>query len=281
MKSNWVIKYQSIVKPENDIFANGLSRSNEDAVLAEKYLVGIADGAGGVGLYASSWANKILSKIPKKRITNYSSFISWISSFWEEFYIDNLKKAERDSFLLQKFENEGSFATLCVAWLSKKENKLNYLVYGDTIIFKYNKITNALTVPNSFKNYNNFNRNPFLINWKDENILEEGLETGEWGVESNEVVLIASDALGQFIYAYYLAGIEEGKLTLENEISNQTKLASYITSIIKMPLGPFNKVLDELIISTYSEDKFRTLLHSWWVNKLIHRDDYSLIVVSK
>ena len=134
---------------------------NEDAAIAKKEVIAVSDGAGGGGVFADLWSKYLLENLPDKPIKSYKAFDEWVDGIWEPFYNDSeeMAKAEGGMFL-NKFYDEGSFATLVAVW-----NNGQWVSYGDSVAFCYNRKTGLLQ--HSFTKLVDFNNPPYLINCKD------------------------------------------------------------------------------------------------------------------
>ena len=271
------IKKQSIVKPENDVYEDKNHRLNEDAIFCKNNILGISDGAGGVGIFASEWANYLLQKSPVKPIKSIIELNFWLNEIWEDFYLNYRLKVVSDTFLLNKFENEGSYATLALIWIDDLNNKVDFFSIGDSIIFKYNFVSKKLIIQNQFINFSNFNDSPELINWKEE--VDEKVEyySGTFQIEEEDQFFLASDSLAQLIYAYHLTETKKGLELIENEIFAKSKFSSILENIKTQPFGSFENFLFVLEKSLKSENEFQNMMFYFWRNKYLLKDDYSLI----
>ena len=104
---------------------------NEDAVIAREGLVAVSDGAGGGGVFADRWSRYLVEHLPDEPIVDYQSFDKWIDGIWEPFYneCEELAKVE-GGMLLNKFYDEGSFATIVAVWEDG-----HWMSYGDSVAF--------------------------------------------------------------------------------------------------------------------------------------------------
>lgn len=140
-------------------FEEGIT--NEDAAIARKDVIAVSDGAGGGGVFAERWSHYLVNHLPEDAITNYESFDKWIDGIWEPFYNECEAKAKNiGGMFLNKFYDEGSFATLVAVWKNGK-----WISYGDSVAFCYNRKTKELY--HSFSRLADFNNPPYLINCKD------------------------------------------------------------------------------------------------------------------
>ena len=90
---------------------------NEDAVCARKNMIAVSDGAGGGGLFADRWSRYLVSHLPHNPITTAEQLDEWIGSIWEAYYNKAEESAKKlGGMALDKFYDEGSFATLAVVW---------------------------------------------------------------------------------------------------------------------------------------------------------------------
>ena len=118
--------------------------TNEDAALAKPEMIAVSDGAGGGGLFADLWSNYLVEHLPEEPIIDFKSFDAWIDSIWETFYNKCEEVAEAEGgMLLNKFYDEGSFATLVAVW-KVSDSACNWIAYGDSVAFCYNNKTKEL-----------------------------------------------------------------------------------------------------------------------------------------
>ena len=123
----------SIAKFEKDI-------TNEDAAIAKDKVIAVSDGAGGGGVFAEIWSKYLVKHLPLEPIKDYESFDKWVDDIWEPFYNDCEEKAKAiGGMFLNKFYDEGSFATLVAVW---KDG--DWIAYGDSVAFCYNVRTGIL-----------------------------------------------------------------------------------------------------------------------------------------
>ena len=173
---------------------------NEDSVYATSSIIAVSDGAGGGGLYAEKWSAYLLENIPKQPITSFEDLDCWIESIWEPFYNDCEAIAKKSGGLfLDKFYDEGSFATLAVAW-KVSNDVVKWMSYGDSVVFHYNMRTGILE--HSFTSLSDFNNSPYLINCKDP-LNVKGFRTGVFNITDDSYLFCTSDALAFYILLIY------------------------------------------------------------------------------
>ena len=90
---------------------------NEDAVIARENIIAVSDGAGGGGLFAERWSAYLLNHLPATPINSADELDAWIGDIWEPYYNQCEEDAKQLGGLsLDKFYDEGSFATLVAVW---------------------------------------------------------------------------------------------------------------------------------------------------------------------
>ena len=246
---------------------------NEDAVIARKELIAVSDGAGGGGVFAERWSQYLVDHLPEKPINSYKVFDEWIDGIWEPFYNDCEKEAKKfGGLFLNKFYDEGSFATLVAVW---KDG--NWVSYGDSVVFCYNKKTGKLQ--HSFARLADFNNPPYLINCKDP-LDKKGFKVGQFKVDDDCMVFAVSDTLAHYILMMY----EVAHRDLYNEelieaTDAQTKNSNFIKSAMRIRKINFeHDVIQKLENCKYPRQLELHIerLKRWG---LIGHDDYSLVIM--
>lgn len=246
---------------------------NEDAAIAKDNVIAVSDGAGGGGVFAERWSQYLVNHLPDKPIKNYKAFDKWIDGIWESFYNDCEREAkEIGGLFLNKFYDEGSFATLVAVW----KNGM-WISYGDSVAFCYNKKTGKLQ--HSFTRLVDFNNPPYLINCKDP-LDEKGFRTGQFKVDDDCIVFAASDTLAHYILMMYEVTHRDwyGEELIE-AIDAQTKNSNFIKSAMRLRKIDFTKV----VIQKLENCKYpkRLKLHIGRQKRwgFIGHDDYSLVIM--
>lgn len=254
----------SISKPDQNCV-------NEDAAIANTKLIAVSDGAGGGGIYADKWSEYLVSNLPETPIRSFDELDEWIENIWEQFYNDCEKKAkEAGGMVLNKFYDEGSFATLAAVWY--KADKAYWVAYGDSVAFCYSPSTCKLQ--HSFTSIADFNLPPYLINYKDElNIA--GFRSGEFELKEGDIIFCASDALSHYILMMYeLSNCGEYIEELQKAENSGSKEAAFIKNASNIRTVFYNDVLKKLI-NCKNNYIFERHLKRLYYNKLIALDDYS------
>lgn len=247
---------------------------NEDAGIAKDCLIAVSDGAGGGGVFADRWSKYLVEHLPDNPILDFGTFDSWIDGIWEPFYTDceAMAKAE-GGMLLNKFYDEGSFATLVAVWKSGQ-----WISYGDSVAFCFNRQTKELT--HSFTRLVDFNNPPYLVNCKDP-LNEKGFCKGTFDENGHCIIFATSDALAHYILMMYeIAHRERYEDELQEAISAQTKDSNYINSAMSMKQFEFEKdVLGKLLSSYKNKANFMRHLKYLRKNGLLAHDDYTFVIM--
>lgn len=264
-------RYVSIGKPEQGCI-------NEDAAMATDGVAAVSDGAGGGGLFAERWSSYLLNHLPDAPITSFGELDAWIESIWEPFYDGCEKDAmQMDSLALDKFYDEGSFATLAAVW-RMSANECRWMSFGDSVVFHYNYAKHELS--HSFTSLADFDRPPYLINCKDE-LKEEGFRSGCFNIDVESVVFVTSDALAHYILMMYeVADKERFAEELSVAESAHTKNENYIRMAMSLRKPEFeHDVIKKLLNCNGHTLNFRRYTQSLIRKGLIASDDYSLAVL--
>ena len=243
---------------------------NEDAAIARDNVIAVSDGAGGGGVFAERWSVYLVEHLPDEPIEDYETFDKWIDSIWEPFFNECEEEAKAEGgMLLNKFYDEGSFATLVAVWKNGR-----WISYGDSVAFCYNKNTRKLQ--HSFGRVTDFNNPPYLVNCKDP-LNEQGFKSGQFDVHPDCVIFAASDALAHYILMMYeLANKDKYQEELQEALNAQTKNSNFIKAAMHLRKIDFSKD----VIQKLENCKFQNLLisHIERLKRLgfIAHDDYSI-----
>ena len=256
----------SLAKFEEGIF-------NEDAVIARKEVIAVSDGAGGGGVFAERWSQYLVNHLPDKPIKNFKAFDKWIDGIWEPFYNDCEEEAKKiGGLFLNKFYDEGSFATLVAVW----KNGM-WISYGDSVAFCYNRKTKELQ--HSFTRLVDFNNPPYLINCKDP-LNTEGFRRGQFKINNDCIVFAASDTLAHYILMMYeVANKEKYDDEFEEAINAQTKNSNFIKTAMAFDEIEFEKDVIRKLQNCTTWPILQSHIKSLKRKGLIGHDDYSLVIM--
>jgi len=244
---------------------------NEDASIAKKKLIAVSDGAGGGGVFAECWSRYLIEHLPDEPIADYKGFDQWIDEIWEPFYNDFEEKAKAEGgMLLNKFYDEGSFATLVTIWKNGQ-----WISYGDSVAFCYDTVTKRLQ--HSFTKLADFNNPPFLINCKDP-LDESGFKAGEFVFNDDSIIFAASDTLAHYVIMMYeVANREKFADELQTAIDAQTKNSNFIKAAMSLETVDFDKDVIKKLQNCSSWPFFKNHIKGLRKKGLIGHDDYSFV----
>ena len=256
----------SIAKFEEDII-------NEDAAIAKDNVIAVSDGAGGGGVFADCWSRYLVDCLPDKPIKNYKAFDKWIDGIWEPFYNEYEEKAKSiGGMLLNKFYDEGSFATLVVVWKGGQ-----WVSYGDSVAFCYNKKTGGLQ--HSFTRLSDFNNPPYLINCKDP-LNEKGFRSGKFKMTGDCVIFASSDTLAHYILMMYEVNNKEFFADeIKEAINAQTKNSNFIKTAMTLEDVPFEQRVITKIENCTHNFLLKSHIKGLIKKGLIGHDDYTLAIM--
>lgn len=258
-------------------FENGVI--NEDAVFPRKgvepmgnNVIAVSDGAGGGGVFAERWSQYLVDHLPEKAIMNFQAFDKWIDGIWEPFYNEHEEIAKKEGgMFLNKFYDEGSFATLVAVW----KNGM-WISYGDSVAFCYNRKSKELQ--HSFTRLADFNNPPYLINCKDP-LDEKGLRKGQFNIDKNCIIMAASDTLAHYILMMYeVANKNRFAEELKAAIDAQTKNSNFIKTAMSIDGLDFEKDVICKLLNCFTWPILKSHIKGLKKKGLIGHDDYSFVM---
>lgn len=246
---------------------------NEDASIARDGLIAVSDGAGGGGVFADRWSKYLVAHLPDEPIKSYKAFDKWIDGIWEPFYNDCEELAKREGgMLLNKFYDEGAFATLVAIW---KDGE--WISSGDSVAFCYDRTKG--TLQHSFGRIADFNRPPYLVNCKEPSD-EKGFKRGKFKMLPDSFAFAASDTLAHYILMMYeVAHKDKYAEELQEAIAAQTKNSNFIITALGLKKIDFGKDVLEKLMNSTNLKNFTRHLQSLRKKGLIGHDDYSLAIL--
>ena len=252
-------------------FEEGIT--NEDAAIARKDVIAVSDGAGGGGVFAERWSHYLVNHLPEDAITNYESFDKWIDGIWEPFYNECETKAKViGGMFLNKFYDEGSFATLAAVWKNGK-----WISYGDSVAFCYNRKSKDLQC--SFTRLADFNNPPYLINCKDP-LDEKGFRRGQFAIDDDCVIMAASDTLAHYILMMYeVSHKDRFSEELQEAIDAQTKNSNFIKAAMSFEGLDFERDVICKLLNCSSWPILKNHIRGLKKKGLIGHDDYSFVII--
>ena len=263
---------QSIAKRDGDY-----PSQNQD--FAHPDLWALSDGAGGTGFYAAEWAEYLCRKLPETPFESKEAFSEWFEGIREPFL--TLKRAEATlNFpdILEDYNREGSSATLVVVW-PLEGNHVRVLSYGDSAAFLFDSAgkLKQRTIPRLVQ----FTEDPYLLN-STEPLLPEQLLWETWTLDLNDTLLMASDALSQWILIQYALHTPELQPEIEETLATPYGLGNLIIRCQEAhdSSSDFLTVLSRLTEACQSENNFANFTRELFQKGQLALDDYTLRLCS-
>ncbi len=287
-----VFSAQSCPKPQNDVYANGNIRTNEDTFVVEMHqntVFAVSDGAGGSGIFARDWANTLLKNLPDKPFADIKALNEWIESFWEKFYLEKKQEIEHNTaqnlvdFVKIKFNEEGSFATLLAVWIT--ENHIKTVAFGDsTLVVYYPNTKKCVFFP--YTDVLDYENNPFLLNWH-ETANEKGFFAHTFDIDTNFHtplhLYLVTDALAQYLHCAYLATHFPDKLLeIAHKPCRLADIAQKFLNLLEIQhtdIDFFASTLQHLKESLASPLLFKNFIYDLHQKGLLLRDDCTCIAI--
>lgn len=263
----------SVPKPLHD--------NSEDAFVHNNHFWAVADGAGGVGIFAAEWAKYLLEKLPPKPFAQAEEMIQWADGIWEEFY-QSVDNQSLDVNVKNKFLEEGSLATL-IAVYPEGNNKIKAIAYGDSAMLLYDTKKNTLrALPDTLATYV---QNPHLINWKAE-ILHDGIKIVDFKWTKQEQIIISSDALAQYLLLAFACLTPQSDWETQLFELQKTHSTHRIFQFVEK-IGLFYEkntdfhqaIWQPLCEAMKDETTFKTYIYQLSEQGLIANDDYTGILL--
>jgi hypothetical protein len=269
-----------------DFFSKKNETENEDAIaikeVFEKNLFAMSDGAGGAGIYCKEWANHIVNNQPELPFLSNDEANKWFQKISKSFYEFIKPKVNYDNiFIGERFDSEGSYATLLYVWVSKTEKKYFLSGIGDTTLFHFKKINdaNSISLIEPISKQSNLNDNPNLINWQKP--LEYSLLSKSVDYENGDTIVICTDSLSRrIVYQLLLINQSETEQCL-NENINKTYRRDFLDHLkINQQICRMNEFVNYLRnLIGMSAESFRAEITKWVERNELEKDDYSFIII--
>lgn len=259
---------------------------NEDNI-RKKNPFCVADGAGS-GIFSGEWSAWLCKKLPGKPIKSAAQMDQWIDTIWEEFY-DRYRLEAAKNELAQTFLYHGSFSTLAAVWMPPfAKQKCSITSYGDSVVMIFDLRTEKM-IYCSIKKLDQFLDSPSLVNWN-QRINKNNFEYHEMVLPSRFLILIASDALAQYLlFSYFLTMHNTESISQINQIrQTQGRLSVIIEKLnnrFNSKISFFSSVLSPLILTlkkTYLFDysEFTSYVENLKKEGLLASDDYTLMAIN-
>jgi hypothetical protein len=269
-----------------DFYSKINEDENEDAIIISENsnfdLFAMSDGAGGAGIYCKEWANYIVKNQPEFPILSEEEANKWFQKTSKSFYEFIKPKVNYDNiFIGERFDSEGSYATLLYVWVSKTEKKYFISGIGDTTLFYFKKTNDnySISLIEPISKQLSLEDNPELLNWQ--KALEYPLLSKSVDFENGDTIIICTDSLSRrIIYQLLLINQSETEQCL-NENINKTYRRDFLEHLkINQRICKMNEFVNYLRnLIGMSTDLFRAELTKWVERNELEKDDYSFIII--
>lgn len=273
--NNYSVIWQSVSKSDS---AGNLP--NEDYCLhdADRGIISLSDGAGGMGVFCGEWAKYVCSNLPDVPFYTIQDLNRWLDLVWEPF-CDTFQPLAEQLNMSHKFLEEGSLSTLVAVW-QMEPSVFQAVVYGDSVLLVYNKRKKKFTV-NSMPDIKEFDNLPRLLNWKYP-ASEDGFKSFHFNLQTDEIILLASDALAQYLLLANALITRHPDST--NMVDSSSKFSAIAANMVRMGFLQKSFLKDVLnpILNLLNKNKSLNILTDFLQkNGLLINDDYSIVKVNQ
>ncbi len=258
---------QSVAKPEGDY----LNR-NQDAAHSTRWA--LSDGAGGTGFFAADWAQHLCEHLPTEPFETNEAVYDWFEELRQPFFKAKREQAEQTfADILDDYEREGSSATLLAVW-PLPQNVLQVLHYGDSAAFLLDR---EGRLKNCTAHLMDFTEPPWLLH-SNEGLLPEQLHLETWPVAEGDVLLMASDALAQWLLIQMALHDPTLRPELDAVLATPYGLGNQIIGCQQQhdPNGSLPALLHHLGEVCETETAFRAFTTDLYQRGQLALDDYTL-----
>jgi hypothetical protein len=245
----------------------------EDRFRMDENVIALADGAGGMGVYAGEWASYLCEHLPSIPWIDFAAFENWLDTIWEQFF-DLFQVQSQNTNWSAKFIEEGSASTLVAVWPEYHKAA----VYGDSVLFVYDAQHGTLSA--SLASPLELNESPYLINWH-EPVYEAGFRLIDLPKQAE--IWLASDTLAQYLWGTFLksSGNFDDQQLFREVCQLPSRLGGLWENMERLPLQSFEKeVVQPLKSALISADSFREYVEKLQSQKVLGIDDMTLIIHS-
>lgn len=186
------------------IFKKEISCFNSVIAAKKGSVFSMAQTSQSKGLLSQQWGEHLLSSIGTSPIKTEKGFNEWLNNVWEDFYNWGAENFKNDQYKLNKFEKEGSIASVASIWLD--ENLFpTFFCVGNAYVLKYNSLTNELFAPYPLEDFSKWINNESRINWINESLPEIYFEESKTSIyEGDKYILCNKNLAKQFIITYLI-----------------------------------------------------------------------------
>lgn len=262
--------------------SKGSPEENEDKfhLRPDEGFISLSDGAGGYGLFADDWATQLTQNITPLHITTKNDFQNNLRNLKIEYFNQKeLWLTENSPEYLEKFFREGSAATYIAIHFREDVPQFRAIAYGDSAFFCYRPSTNTL-IGSNIINLSVYTQYPVLFDCVDPEIEEKKLFFEYIDYQKGDILLVASDAIAQYLLIEFMLQNEIYASELETYLNYPHALANYIYAIKEQrninPIS-FTDLINQFF--NFSSADFLAYFQTQQTAHTIAQDDYTLILL--
>jgi hypothetical protein len=259
----------------------GFAPTNQDAVRATAGYCALSDGAGGSGFVNEHWSRCLCDALPDVAFEDAAAFEIWYEKVRFEFFEEYLLVI--DGAKIARYKRHGSYATLVAAWQTGEQ--LQVLSYGDSGLFLFDK-TSELKYRN-IKNLMDFTESPYLLNTVSP-IIPQALLLESLSIASGDTLVLASDAVSQWILTQYLLRKAKTDSDVANNVA-QAEIAAVLASPYNLgnlvencekslSADSFLNILEKMETCLATETAFKACCYDKYNRAEMANDDYTLLM---
>ncbi|NQX38836.1 Serine/threonine protein phosphatase PrpC [Pedobacter steynii] len=258
----------------SDPFDKENESENEDAIFycgaSPDFLkAAISDGAGGAGIFCGDWARHLVNNQPDKPFLSKDKAEEWFLGVSKNFYDSKVTQLDAsDAFIVEKFHNDGSYATLVLIWWDTLRAELYYWGHGDSTLFLFEK-NGDRSIPKlifPIGEQSSLNDPPKLFNWNKK--LDQRIQVEKKILKSDDQLILTTDSISRWLILQlmllspmemptllgeqlYSSVSKEGELleslNLRKEFNSTTALLEFIERGLQCPYIIIRKNLSDRI----------------------------------
>jgi hypothetical protein len=268
----------------------GFAPTNQDAVRAAAGYCALSDGAGGSGFVNEHWSRCLCDALPDVAFEDAAAFEAWYDAVRLDFFEKHRQAI--DGAKIARYKRHGSYATLVAAW--QTDEQLQVLSYGDSGLFLFDK-TGEL----KYRNINNlmdFTESPYLLNTVSP-IIPQALLLENLSIASGDTLVLASDAVSQWILTQYLLRkAKTDNYAENNDVENNAENNEAQAEIAAVLASPYNlgnlvencekslstdsflNILEKMEACLATEKAFKACCYDKYNREEMANDDYTLLM---
>ncbi len=279
------LKGQVSPKPESEPLPSGRMRPTEDVISINNNWAALSDGAGGTGVYTDIWAKLLTCCLPECPFADIEALWQYVQQQGGAFLQEVGPLVATNPIVEYKLWREGSAASLAAIWWKYEGGQMmvEWLSYGDSAVMIYQPHLQKLQIQTYLQSPDQFLRNPHLLNWKAQGLSANAFCRSEKPLSfRGRIFWLASDALAQHLYWFYLSHNPKGRKQLDSLLQNYPEAYPLIDRLCKYAkVKSFEEHIAQMKKALRDPKTFQEFCYQLHEKKLLRRDDYALIWLSE